>query len=249
MSISWLIVNFVSAFLLPPLNALLLLVFALLLWSRRPRAARWLLALGTTALWVLSMPVVGRALLTTLESPPPSAQEVKDAQAIVVLGGGLMRNAPEYGTEAPGPDTLLRLRYAVKLFRQSGLPILTTGGKPDGGDLTEAEVMARALTEDFGVPVRWKEGASDNTGENVRLSAKLLKEAGITRVLVVSNAWHLKRALPLFTREGLAAVAAPTGFQGPTLLPNDLLPSVGGLQASRWAFHEWIGQVWYRIRY
>lgn len=249
MSISWLINNFVSTFLLPPLNLLLLMVLGLALWSRRPRAARWLLTMVVAALWVLSMPLVGGVLLRSLELPPVTADAVKGAQAIIILGGGRLREAPEYGEEAPGQETLLRLRYAAKLHRESGLPILTTGGKPDGGDLSEAEVMARSLERDFHVPVRWKEGASDNTGENIRLSAALLREAGITRVLVVSNAWHLKRAQSAFEREGLAPIAAPTGFQRPLLLPNDLLPSEGGLAASRWAMHEWIGQLWYRLRY
>lgn len=249
MSISWLISNFVSAFLLPPLNLLVLMALGLALWSLRPRAARWLLTIGVVALWALSMPIVGNVLLRSLESPPVSADSIKSAQAIVILGGGRLREAPEYGEEAPGPETLLRLRYAAKLHRESGLPILTTGGKPDGGDLSEAEVMARSLERDFHVPVRWKEGASDNTGENVRFSARVLREAGIARVLVVSNAWHLKRALPVFEREGLQPIAAPTGFQRPLLWPNDLLPSVGGLEASRWAMHEWIGQLWYRLRY
>lgn len=249
MSISWLISNFVSTFLLPPLNLLVLMVLGLVLWSRRPRTARGLLTAGVALLWVLSTPVVGIVLLRSLEVPPVTSEAVKGAQAIIILGGGRMVEAPEYGEESPGQETLLRLRYAAKLHRESGLPILTTGGKPDGGDLSEAEVMARSLERDFNVPVRWKEGASDNTGENARFSARVLREAGISRVLVVSNAWHLKRALPVFEREGLAPIAAATGFQRPPLLPNDLLPSAGGLMASRWAMHEWIGQIWYRLRY
>ncbi|MRR50510.1 MAG: YdcF family protein [Rhodocyclaceae bacterium] len=249
MSISWLISNFVSTFLLPPLNLLLLMVIGLVLWPRRPKLGRGLVTAGVVALWVLSTPLVGIILLRSLESPPVTAEAMKGAQAIIILGGGRLVEAPEYGEEAPGQESLLRLRYAAKLHRQSGLPILTTGGKPDGGELSEAEVMARSLERDFSVPVRWKEGASDNTGENAKNSARMLREAGMTRVLVVSNAWHLKRALPVFEREGLSAIAAPTGFQRSPLLPNDLLPSPGGLLASRWAFHEWIGQIWYRLRY
>ncbi|MBU0752502.1 MAG: YdcF family protein [Gammaproteobacteria bacterium] len=246
MSISWLLTNLVVAFLLPPLNGLLLAGVGWLLWQRRPRLARTLVAVGLALLIILALPVVGNAMQRSLEGIPVSAAQVREAQAIVVLGGGRYRDALEYGGDTVAEATLLRLRYAAKLQRESGLPLLVTGGKPDGGDLSEAEAMRRTLTAEFGVPVRWVEGASDNTHENALYSARLLKPDGITRVLLVTHAWHMPRALRSFAAEGLAVAPAPTFFHRKPLTPLDFLPQ--GYSGARHAIHEWIGLFWYRMR-
>ncbi|RLJ67784.1 YdcF family protein [Sulfurisoma sediminicola] len=244
MSSTWLITNLVAAFLLPPLDALLLVGLGWALWRRRPRLARGLVGAGALLLFVLSLPVVGDALLRTLEGEPVNAEAMRQAQAIVVLGGGRYREAPEYGGDTAGKETLLRLRYAARLQRETGLPLLVSGGKPDGGDLSEAETMRAALIHDFGVPVRWVEGASDDTRQNARFSAELLRRDGVSRVLLVTHAWHMPRAMRSFAAAGIAVTPAPTFFHRAPLTPLDFLPRPEGLLASRHAMHEWIGLVW-----
>ena len=178
MSTSVLATNAIGALLLPPLNLILVGAAGLLL--RRPRLS---LALGSGALAllvVLSTPAGALLLAAPLEKRTavlvPSRHA--DAQAIVVLGGGRISNAPEYqGQDIPTNQTLARLRYAARLQRQSGLPLLTTGGMPDGMGESEAEVMARVLREDFSTPVQWMEGRSNNTAESAQFSARLLKQA------------------------------------------------------------------------
>jgi uncharacterized SAM-binding protein YcdF (DUF218 family) len=246
MSLSWLFNNLVAAVLLPPLNGLLLLALAGLCWRRRPRLGQALAGSGFVLLWLLSTPAVGDALLRTLEGEPVDALALDQAQAIVVLGGGRYRAAPEYGGDTVHSATLVRLRYAARLQRQTGLPLLVTGGRPDGGGTTEGRAMSDALMQDFGVPVRWVEEASDNTRENARLSAEILRREGITRVLLVTHAWHMPRALRSFTEAGLHALPAPTRFHREPLRPVDWLPT--RYEESRWALHEWIGMAWYRLR-
>ena len=248
MSITWLLTNLLAAFLLPPLNALLLVALGWALWRRRPRLARGLVGAGTALLFVLSLPVVGDAMLRTLEGEAVSAEAMRQAQAIVVLGGGRYREAPEYGGDTVGKVTLLRLRYAARLQRETGLPLLVSGGKPDGGGLSEAETMRDALTKDFGVPVRWVEGASDDTRQNARFSAELLRRDGVSRVLLVTHAWHMPRAVRSFAAAGIAVTPAPTFFHREPLTPLDFLPRPEGLLASRHAMHEWIGLAWYTLR-
>lgn len=246
MSISWLFTNLLAAVLLPPLNGLLLILAGVFLWRRFSRLARGMVVVGTLLLWVLAMPVVGNALLRTLEGEPLAAADLKQAQAIVVLGGGRYRDAPEYGADTVGEPTLLRLRYAAKLQRESGLPILLSGGKPEGGQLSEAETMRHALMQDFGVPVRWIEDASDNTHENAAHSARMLKADGVQRILLVTHAWHMPRAASSFSGTGLTVIPAGIDFHRQAVTPLDFLPRDYG--RSRHAFHEWIGLVWYRIR-
>lgn len=247
MSLSWVIKNMVAAFLLPPLNGLLLLALAWIV-RRRRRLALCLAWAGGLLLAVLSLKPVGLALITSLESQV-SVAVAKDsgAQAIVVLGGGRYRNAPEYGRDTVSEWTLVRLRYAAKLGRETGLPLLVSGGAPDGGGSSEAEVMAAILEGDFGVPVRWREAASEDTADNASESARILGAAGISRVLLVSHAWHLPRARSAFEQAGLAVIPAPTGFvAGTPLTPRDWLP--GSMEFARTALHEWLGILWYCLR-
>jgi uncharacterized SAM-binding protein YcdF (DUF218 family) len=246
MSITWLMTNLLATLLLPPLNGLLLVVAGWGLWNRRPFLARTLVGSGVLLLWVLALPVVGGAMLRSLEGEPVAPADFTKAQAIVVLGAGRYRDAPEYGGDTVGEATLLRLRYAARLHRESGLPLLVTGGKPDGGQLSEAEVMRRVLEDDFNVPVRWIEGTSNNTRENALLSAQLLQPEGVSTVLLVTHAWHMPRALQSFAEAGLLALPAPTVFHRNSPRLIDFLPS--GYSGSRIAMHEWIGLVWYRVR-
>ncbi|MEI7611696.1 MAG: YdcF family protein [Betaproteobacteria bacterium] len=246
MSISWLITNLLAAMLLPPLNSLLLVVAGGWFWNRRPFLARTLAGSGALLLWVLALPVVSGAMLRSLEGEPVSPADFKKAQAIVVLGAGRYSDAPEYGGDTVGEATLLRLRYAAKLHRESGLPLLVTGGKPDGGQLSEAEVMRRVLESEFGIPVRWIEDASNNTRESAQYSAKIFESEGVSTVILVTHAWHMPRALQSFAETGLSALPAPTIFHRNSTSLLDFLPS--GYGDSRIAMHEWIGLVWYRLR-
>ena len=103
-----------------------------LLWRCRPRLARICVVTGVSLLWLLALPVLGNSMLRSLEGEPLDHADLLQAQAIVVLGGGRYRDAPEYGGDTVGEATLVRLRYAAKLHRETGLPLLVTGGKPEG---------------------------------------------------------------------------------------------------------------------
>jgi uncharacterized SAM-binding protein YcdF (DUF218 family) len=238
--------NLIASFFLPPLNALLFLLIGLVIRKRTPRLAGILVFTAVTLLWLLATPFVGGALKRSLEGSPVTPTQMKAAQAIVVLGGGRDVNSPEYGEDTVGAATLLRLRYAVKLHRETGLPLLVSGGRPNGGLLSEAETMRKVLTTEFNVPVRWLEEDSVNTIENARLSAPILKRDGVNAVLVVTQAWHMPRALNSFSNTGIKAIPAPTSFRKNTFSPLDFLPV--GYEDSRQSLHEYLGLIWYKLR-
>jgi uncharacterized SAM-binding protein YcdF (DUF218 family) len=246
MSLTWLATNVIATILLPPLNGLSMIALGVLLWRRRPWLGRVTCLVGFLALWILAMPVVGDALLRTLEGDPLRAEDLREAQAIVVLGGGRYLNAVEYDGDTVNQRTLARLRYAAKLQRETGLPVLVTGGAPEGWGEPEGELMRRILHDEFGVPVRWVESASADTRQNALLSAPLLKADGITRVALVTHAWHIPRAIVSFERAGLSVIPAPTGFHRSPVRPLDFLPF--RYTESRYALHEWIGLLWHRLR-
>ncbi len=247
---SWFITNLISAFLLPPLNLLLVAALGLWLWNKRPLVARWLLTISIVLLWLLSTPFFAEAMLHGLEGEPYVSDTRKPlADAIVVLGGGTYFHAPEYGADTVNQETLERLRFAAKLHRETGKPILVTGGSPLGNSLPEAEQMKQVLEQEFNVPVRWAEGASDNTLENARLSRQILKQAGIERIYLVTHAWHMPRAMRAFQAAGFQTVPAPTTYT--TRYQTDLLafvPNAYALRDSRIFMHELIGLFWYQIK-
>lgn len=248
MSLTWLVTNFIAAFLLPPLNLLLVGGLGLLLLKRRRRLGKAMIGFSLAALCVLATPFVAGKMLDALK-PPATPLTGTEADAIVILGGGRYADTLEYGGDTVGRLTLERVRYGAWLARKLGKPLLVTGGSPEGGQ-PEGQLMRAVLEHEFGVKVRWVEERSNTTRENAMFSAKLLKMAGIRRIYLVSHAWHLPRALPEFEREGLLVVAAGTGYSldhGPTLM--DFVPSAKGLYDSYLAMHEGIGLVWYRFRF
>lgn len=246
----WLLTQAVTAILVPPGSVLLLSALGAVLTLRGRRGPGIaLLVFSWLALYALSTPIVAQALIATLEPPPLDPRTARDADAIVVLGGGSYPQAPEYGVDTVSEATLVRLRYAARLHRALDKPVLVAGGAPAGSALTEAEQMRQALQLDFHAPVRWAEAGSNNTLENARLSFRLLAPDGLKRVYLVTDAWHMPRARLAFERAGFEVVAAPTGYltHGPrTLL--DFLPSARALHYSRHFVHEVIGIGWYHLR-
>lgn len=233
-----------SALVLPPAGPILLALWGLWLSRRHPRTGRAISAAALLGMLALSLPPVAEALMQGLEDRPPiAAQDLARAQAIVVLGGGKRDAAPEYGGDTVNAWSLERVRYAAVLQKRSGLPLLVTGGAPTGGR-PEAEAMKDAVEHELGGKVRWTETESRDTAENAAYSARLLKADGVARIALVSHAWHLKRAVELFEREGLQVFAAPTGYTRlPTALFDRWRPSISAFSNSAEALHEWLGLV------
>ncbi len=247
---SWFFTNLIGTFLLPPLNLLLIAALGLWLWHSRPLIARILMTTAFGLLWLLSTPYFAETLLHGLEGKPfVNDTRRPQADAIVVLGGGTYFHAPEYGGDTANKDTLERLRYAAKLYRETLKPILVTGGAPLGNSTSEAEQMKQVLEHEFNVPVQWSEGASDNTLENARLCRQVLQRVGISRIYLVTHAWHMPRAVQVFQAAGFQVVPAPTGYT--TRYRTDLLafvPNAYALRDSRIFLHELIGMLWYQLK-
>jgi uncharacterized SAM-binding protein YcdF (DUF218 family) len=247
---AWLATNLVALALLPPLSLVLLLVAGLVVHRRRPRLAMALILVAAAALFALSTSWVSGVLLKSLEiSAPLEPARLQGADAIVVLGGGRRLNAAEYGGDTLKGLALERLRYGAHLHRTSGLPLLVTGGRPGGGTLAEGRIMQQILEDEYGLSPRWVEDAATTTWDNARLSAPLLKQAGVRRVVLVTHAWHLRRAVPLFEAQGLEVV--PAGIQFSSTRVDrvfDIVPTPAGLRDSSFALHEWLGILWYKLR-
>lgn len=238
----------VVALLLPPGGPLLMLALGLLLalrWRRLGLGLAWSGAL----LAGLCSSVAGAALLQRLLLEPvpplPHWPRADPDTAIVVLGGGIQDWSPEYGAPQPKPLTLERLRYAIRLARISGLPLLISGGHSPGRQPplpTEATLMDQVAREDFGYSARWLEQQSADTASNARYTTAMLKPLGLRRIVLVTHEQHMPRAVRAFRASwgpDLELLPAPVGVvAGPGSRWLHWLPSERGIQQARYVAYE-----------
>jgi uncharacterized SAM-binding protein YcdF (DUF218 family) len=240
----------IAELLLPPGGILLLTLVALVLWPRR--LGRSILGLAALATYALATPAVGGLLLWSLGGGPvvnPAAHADVPGTAIVILSGDLQRDAPEYGGDTTGALTLERLRYGARLAKATHLPVLVSGGIVEDRTAALAELMRDALERDFGVVPRWLEDRSRTTWENAAFSAELLRRDGISRILLVTHGWHMRRSVIAFAQTGLETIPAPTLSPSlPGFRASDFMPTANAFHRSYFALHEILGLAWYRFR-
>ena len=233
--------------LLPPGGPLLLATAGACLIARRSagfhaRRTGWvLLTAGLAMLWLLSNPLISRALSRAAQRCPPlDLSRPVQAQAIVILGGaGHRLGAPDYGGEPAVELRLLeRINYGALIARRTGLPVAVSGA-PE-----EALAMRASLARDFGTPTRWMEDRSRDTFQNAQFCANLLRPLGITRIVRVTSADHDWRAMHEFVSAGFAVVPAPVGLDVPHEIElASFVPSVGALSVSTAALYELLGDL------
>jgi uncharacterized SAM-binding protein YcdF (DUF218 family) len=227
---------------LPPLGPLILAAAGLALavvGRRRLRSAGLALsASGLVLLWALATPIVADALIRAVERYPAlDLTQPVDAQAIVILSGGVRVGAPEYRMAAPNATTLLRLVYGARVARTTGLPVLVSGSR------LEATAMRETLEHDLAVTPRWVESRSRDTRENADRAAELLAPDGVRRIVLVTSAAHMARAVVEFERAGLAVVPAPA--EPWTRRERGILawePNANALERSQRALYELLGR-------
>lgn len=233
--------------ILSPLVLILttLLGIAVALYWRR---IGWICAVvSLAAFYLLATPCVADQLIWALEHRIPANQSGGASPgAIVVLSGDI--DHTDVGVRL-GLLSLERVYFAAEQYRESSLPILVTGGPIGDANPAVADLMAETLSGAFGIPVRWREIKARTTYENAEYSARILKNAGINTVIVVTQRWHMPRAIWSFGKFGIRGL--PTKFAPGTgshrLELGDLVPTAAGLLRSTYATHELLGIVYYKM--
>jgi uncharacterized SAM-binding protein YcdF (DUF218 family) len=251
-----------SSLLLPPVPLLLLVLVGarMILWRR---GLGWLLVLlSVLGLWFGACTATGEWLQQAWLSPPPpigaermaelrrAASGPKPTVAVVVLGGGIESRAPEYGVASLSPLSLERLRYGLWVSRETGAPIVFTGGLGHAArpGASEAEVASDIAVREFGRTVRWVETQSRDTRENALYTAQVLRGAGIRQLVLVTHGYHMARAMRAFREAaerdklGWEIVPAPMGL-APRIErpPLRWIPSSEGFQLVRAVVREKMG--------
>jgi uncharacterized SAM-binding protein YcdF (DUF218 family) len=228
----------VRTLILPPACLLIVGVVGLLLVWRHRRLGMALIGASFAALWLLATPVIADGLeRMAAPYPPLDLSRPVAAQAIVILGGGGYRAyAPEYGGPAPEFEMYDRLAYGAYAARHTGLPVLVTGNG------LEAVTMQVSLSRDFGVRAKWVDEAAEDTYDNAHDSARILRAAGIGRVVLVTSDTHLRRATREFEAAGLGVVPAPTDVWAPREIDAmRFVPTATGFLRSYHAVYELVG--------
>ena len=136
-----------TAIALPPFNIAVIWIFSLILNRLHyKKISRFLTIFGIAILYLFSTPFMATMLSNSLiEENKLTLQDYQQAQAIVVLGGGLRDSTELYGNITVTNNELERMRYAAFLHNETGLPILATGRSPNGN--SEAKVIAKEFQQ------------------------------------------------------------------------------------------------------
>jgi uncharacterized SAM-binding protein YcdF (DUF218 family) len=237
--------------MLPPAGPLFLAAAGFLIIRKYQRLGRAFIISGFVLLYLLSIQPVSDLLMRPLErSFPPLRATAIRANAIVVLSGGV-KDLSWVGLKSePSEASLERLLAGVKLQKTLSVPLVLSGGSgdPTNPEISEADAMAR-LAASLGVP--HKDIVVERKSRNTIESAKLLKKnfRG-KRIILVTSAFHMKRASALFKAQGLDVIPAPAGYtseQGGFSLFT-VIPTAYHMRTSALALHEYLSFLWYKGR-
>lgn len=234
-------------FSFPFLLIYLLIIIFICWWRGYKRMGLTVIAGMALGLYLLCTPWMTRVLLQILGEYPPLTQpeRLRDQgyQAIIVLGGGFYRGQEMNNQPQAGGYSLTRLRYAAHLARTTQLPVVLSG--------FEAQAMASTLIQDFGIEATWLEANSRDTDENARFSSVLLQKHHITKAVLVTDVWHMGRAMLAFDHYKVQALPAPTDFPMGffTQPPALLMPRATLFPMNLFGLSECLGQIKYRLQY
>ena len=232
------------------------LLVALVLWLRRRRLSRTALRAGIAievGCYVLMTPF-GSNLVTSWQehrAPPATACAAPEPQVIVLLSGGLRRDAidgRDFGVL--NAASLQRTLVAAELAKRTpNVRLVIAGGGRNGMGVAQSTVMA-GIAQNLGVPtdaIR-SEMASTTTWENATL-VHSMQPALPARIWLVTSALHMPRALIAFRAVGFDPCSYPGDSRAaPFDGPADFLPTAGAIANTDAIVHEWVGEIVYRVR-
>ena len=197
-------------------------------------------------------------LLSTLEKPysVQYLNALPACDAVVLLGGS--HGFSNYGVNSIEFSTATdRIITAAELIRtKKGKALVIGGGKYSSSGKTGlyGQLVAEWLEswELFDSPIHVLDYSS-NTKDEAEQAKTLAQKNGWREIILVTSAFHMKRAEALFKKTGLKVVAAGSDFEGLCSLEADfsiynIVPGSGGFQSLRYYLHERIGWLYYKLR-
>ena len=243
--------NKIVGFIVSPIGGAIVGTVCVLVLSRlgRKRVARWICGLTVAWLWLWMTPIMSRVVGEPLEREflvggrVPTVESFSEADAIVLLGGsmGIETNLSSYAEMWPSAD---RVWQTARLYKAGKAPIVIATGNG-------AVDTTLPLLKDFGVP---SETVSFHDARNTEEEAKLVEKMGYKKILLVTSAWHAKRARMMFEKyaPSVEVVCAPADFENSVVAARPFsfvcfLPDPSVFMGNSVALHEWVGIVGYKL--
>lgn len=235
-----------------PLGLSLVFLMAAFRWRRRI-----LIAVPGVTLWLLGTPVIANRLMGSLEDryPYQALSKCPDADAVFVFGG-MLSPRDRQGEGIAWNEAAERFERALLLFRTGriGSLVLSGGSEryanvPDEGNYLKAEAIARGVPSSSVLVTP----PAMNTKEEAHALCDLVNRKHWKRVLIVTSAFHMPRAMYLSRNCAAELIPIPVAYQTPGpgfwsyLRPDSYLPRAEALAISERALRECIGLFFYTV--
>jgi uncharacterized SAM-binding protein YcdF (DUF218 family) len=249
------VVSKILWFLANPLNLLLIVALAGLIFATgaRVRRARRVALTAAILLIVIALTPVGAWLIEPLEDRfPPPPQDIAAPHGIIVLGGAIDNEMGRARGQVSLVDGAERLTEAVSLARRFPNSLVVYAGGDDSLTATRTTEAGDAgkLLEAMGVDRARMvlEDRSRNTDENARFTRDIVRPEPNQVWLLVTSAWHMPRSMGLFRKAGFNVVAYPVDYRSRGDWADwRAEESTRRIRSFNLAVHEWIGLLAYRL--
>ncbi len=241
--------------LLSPLAWAILLCLYAVPKKKPRRGQKWAALAAASILYVFSIEPTANALARALETPSTQTAKPDVVYDAVVLLGGVVDDratatfgAPQYNE---GVERMLVTFDLLRAGRAKQVVVSSGALDASRADVVEARVIAKQLS-DWGIAADRVvvEDQARNTRENAVYVAKIARDRGMTRLLVVTSAMHMPRALDCFRAVGLDVDAEPVDYRSfdSGRFSSTWLPRAGLLTQSSSVLREVFGRYVYRLQ-
>ncbi|RLQ96854.1 YdcF family protein [Falsibacillus albus] len=244
------LIKFLYSFFLPPgIFVLILLGLSIWFYRKKNRTASSAFFVCSLLFYIFSTPWLGEKIIHQLEYKYTQPKQV-NGDVLVMLGGGAVL-APDIGGSGILTDSATnRLITTARLYKKTHLPIIVSGGEvyPDNGN--EGEITKRQLL-DLGVPADKIiiDNKSLNTEQNAFYTKKLLDQHQFKRPVLITSAFHMKRAVLCFTQEDVEVQPFPCDYRTsakPPVYANKFTP--GNFEDISLAAKEYLGAFVLKVK-
>ena len=261
----------IGAFLNPLGIGLLLVLLAIVLARLKRRRLSCMCGLLSIAwLWFWSTGFAGRMIGLSLERefPPQLAEAMPQADAIVVLGGGLglNTNACPYAELEQSAD---RAWHGARLYKAGKAPKVFVTSEADARFMVDLGVPRAAIT----VNDKARNTEEEASGFRFQVSGSRGKVSGFKsqvsttepetcdlkpepirpKILLVTSAWHMRRAKLMYEKyaKGVEVVPAAADHESTMMFDRplefkDFIPDSVMLAFNAYMFKEWIAYYGYK---
>lgn len=241
------ILSKVLLFVLFPLNWII--VFLLIaIFSKRPKRKKSCFITAAALFVIFSNPLVFYLFAKNWDIYPEPLEKGKVYSAVIVLGGFSGDDKNGNGVFNGYSDRFIQGLELKEQNKASYILISSGNGNLQASSFKEA-AWAKGVLKEFNLPdsAILIEQESRNTFENAAFSKKLLQQKHLLPpYLLVTSAWHMRRAQYIFRKEGLQVIARPSGaITGNQKFSfwSSLMPDAGVLSGWTLYLKELVGVV------